>query len=460
MATNQYNTGGYGFNPLDPRAQFMTNDARVNAVSDPYLTKPLGASDADALRGGMQGSINNQGMGGLMQQGQPALPGSVSGGTGGFFGAQDASWLGGAGGPNAVGNTMNPMSANDAWKNYATNNQDLLQRDPNAFRIGQNQAYENAQRALQTSGGAGKPEFTVQGGNYRGPDFNTLLNQAKQQGQGALIDRLRQQYAGYGQNPTDSNNAFNTLGGAETFISSLANGAGQGATFGNDQRQQAQIDAMLANQLAYGGTSNSHMNQGFLDSLNQNQYQAPREDPFAGQNLNDASVQFQMKQYMQTHPDFVPVNTYKGEAPRLPGQINQDTGQMTTDQGSYNPWAGNKGFVQQMPWQNQQQQPQAYQPQQQTQQQSNPYLQPFQQTQQYQKAMNTNYASQNQPQAQSYWGNQGAFGNGTQNNNFQSPFQQNSGFGRNQFQTGGQQQGGGGLLGGGQYGKNKYGLLG
>lgn len=422
MATNQYNTGGYGYNPLDPGAQFMTSDARVNAVSDPYLAKPFGASDADALRGGIQGSIKGQGMGGLMQQGQPALPGSISGGTGGFLGAQDASWLGGAGGP------MNQASAANA----------------------QNQAMPM---------NAAKPEFTVQGGNYRGPDFNTLMSQAGQQGQGAFLDKLRQQYAGYGQNPTDSNNAFNSLGSAETFISSLANGAGQGATFGDNQRQQAQIDAMLANQLAYGGTSNSHMSQGFLDSLKQNQYQAPREDPFAGQNLNDASVQFQMKQYMQTHPDFVPVNTYKGEAPRLPGEINQDTGMRTMDGVSgQNPWATNKGFVQQMPWQGQQQQQAPYQAPQ-AQQQSNPYLQPFQQTQQYQKAMNTNYASPNQPQAQSYWGNQGAFGNGTQNNNFQSPFQQNSGFGRNQFQTGGQ-QGGGGLLGGSQYGKNKYGLLG
>jgi len=260
MATNQYNTGGYGYNPLDPGAQFMTPDLMTRPVADPTYNATVDPN--------YHSGINVQGGAGQVQT--PFFPNAnggvnVQGGAGQvqtpfFPGVQDASWLGGAGGP-------------------------------------MNQPAGTAQNQTAPTNGA-KPEFTVQGGNYRGPDFNTLLNQAGQQGQGALLDRLRQQYAGYGQNPTDSNNAFNTLGGAETFISSLANGAGQGSTFGNNQRQQAQIDAMLANQLAYGGTSNSHMNQGFLDSLNQNQYQAPRENPFAGQNLNDASVQFQMKQYM------------------------------------------------------------------------------------------------------------------------------------------------------------------
>jgi hypothetical protein len=117
-------------------------------------------------------------------------------------------------------------------------------------------------------------------------------------------------------------------------------------------------------------------------------------------------VQFHLQQYMQQHPDFVPVNTYKGEAPRLPGEINQDTGMRTMEGVSgQNPWITNRGFVQQMPWQNQQQQ--QYQPQQQ--QQANPYLQPVQQTGAYQSAMNQNWGGQvqnpyqNQPRQQSMY---------------------------------------------------------
>lgn len=281
--------------------------------------------------------------------------------------------------------------------------------------------------------------------------------------QNQFLQQLQQRYGNYGPNADQTRNQLGTLGGAETFITGLMNTNG---SLNDQQKQQFANDALTANQLAYGGTSNSHLSDASKQAMMQQPYQAPREDPFAGQNLNDASVQFQLQQYMQKNPGFVPMNTYKGEAPRLPGEINQDTGMRTMDGVSgQNPWITNKGFVQQMPWQNQPQQPQQQAPQ--AQQQQNPYLQPFQQTNAYSKAMNTNYASQNQPQAQSYWGGQGAFGNGTQNpysgtsnNNFQSPFQTNPGFGKNQFQMGGQQQNGG-LLGSNPYGgKNRYGLLG
>lgn len=112
----------------------------------------------------------------------------------------------------------------------------------------------------------------------------------------------------------------------------------------------------------FGNTMNSTQEQ-----LNfQNALRGITDDPFAGQNLSDASVQARAQQYMQTHPDYVPVNTYRGEAPRLPGDINQDTGLKTMKGVSnQNPWITNKGFVQQMPWQ-QPQQPQ------------NPYLAPQQ----------------------------------------------------------------------------------
>ena len=40
----------------------------------------------------------------------------------------------------------------------------------------------------------------------------------------------------------------------------------------------------------------------------------------------------------------------------------------------------------------------------------NPYVQPFQRTDAYNKVMNTDWASPNQPGAQDYWRNQGAWG--------------------------------------------------
>jgi|GEM_PF-1882162 len=85
---------------------------------------------------------------------------------------------------------------------------------------------------------------------------------------------------------------------------------------------------------------------------------------------------------------------------------------------------------------NQQQTAQAQQ-----QQAQNPYVQPFQRTDAYNKAMNTDWSSPNQPVAQDYWHNQGARGQqqanqqsqeghpnpysyGVQNSHLQNPFQQ------------------------------------
>lgn len=386
MANFSNTAGGYGYNPLDPGADLMSP-----AQDRPAMDPTWAAMNAAA----QPGNINNW---------NPLnIAGGVAGATTNFNpNGNSASFLGGAGGPNVAGNTSTPLSANQAMTNYANANKDLQMKDPNAFRIGQNQAYEAAQRANGGGSGASNEQYINSNATWiKNPDFNPL-------------QELR--------------------GGA---------------------MQAYQQDHSIADKMGYQDNGPAYQ----------------REDPFAGQNLNDASVQFHLKQYMQDHPDFVPINTYRGEAPRLPGQINQDTGQMTTEQGSYNPWAANRnGFVQQMPWQGQQQQQAPYQAPQ-AQQQQNPYLQPFQQTSAYNKAMNQNWGSQ--PQANNYMGgnqnqgmqqyqNQGSGQNpygGTSSNNFQSPFQQNQGFGRNQFQSQNQSQGG--LLGNNnQFGKNRYGLLG
>lgn len=307
MATNQYNTGGYGSNPLDPRADLMS-PAQDRPAMDPIWAAMNAAAQP--------GNINNW---------NPLnIAGGVAGATSNFNpGGTSANFLGGAGGPNVAGNAT-ATNANQAMLDYANANKDLQMKDPQAFRLGQNQAYEAAQRA-------------------RGGGTQTNSN-----------DQYIQSNATWIKNP-DYNPLAELRGGA---------------------LQAYQQDHSLADKMGY-------QDNGF-------NYQ--REDPFAGQNLNDASVQFHLKQYMQTHPDFVPINTYKGEAPRLPGQINQDTGMRVMDGVSgQNPWAGNTGFVQQMPWQNQPQQ-QQYQPQQQ--QQQNPYLQPFQQTSAYQNSMSQNWGGQ------------------------------------------------------------------
>lgn len=338
-------------------------------------------------------------------------------------------------------------------------------------------------------------------------DWRTMLAQAQQDPTGTL-KALQDKYAGRTYDQKAGLEQMATLGGSAGLISGMANGFGGGQGFGDGQKREAIIDSMLANELVNKGTSNSHMSPGFMaqnfsgsvqydpewlrqtrrmmdaaggvgnffgstaDSTQEQmdlQWQLGNaaENPFAGQNLSDESVKAQVREYQKTHPDYIPINTYRGEAPRLPGDINQDTGMPTMEGVSgQNPWATNRGFVQTDLLQGARQPQQTpYQAPQQNNQ--NPYLQPFQQTQQYQKAMNTNYASGNQPQAKSYWGSQGAFGNGTQsnsygstNNNFQSPFQFNQNFGKNQFQMQGQQQSGGLLGGSNPYGNKKYGLLG
>jgi hypothetical protein len=110
MATNQYNTGGYGFNPLDPRAQFMTNDLMTRPATDPqydgvFSNGYSGASTpAEVAAAGLRrDDVPNN-----------ALLGSVAGGipgATGFFGPQDASWLGGAGGPVKSGAITTPVAS-------------------------------------------------------------------------------------------------------------------------------------------------------------------------------------------------------------------------------------------------------------------------------------------------------------------------------------------------------------
>lgn len=273
------------------------------------------------------------------------------------------------------------------------------------------------------------------------------------------LKQLQDQYGGYGiGNAADRASHLSTLGGASTFISSLANQNIAG--FGDDQKRQALQQAEIAKQFGQG-IQNPTMSQDWKDAearrnptqydpnqlssvrrqmdlaggmnnffgntanstqeqLNlQNQLQGATEDPFAGQNMNDASVQFQMQQYMQKNPNYVPVNTYKGAAMGLPGSINQDTGMAYQENGTNeNPYSGNKGFLQtnMMGGGQPQINPQAQAPQQ------NRYLQPFQQTSAYQSAMSNNYGMPSQsyqPQQPSGFGQ-------SQPNNYMQPAQQSS----------------------------------
>lgn len=221
--------------------------------------------------------------------------------------------------------------------------------------------------------------------HFAGQDWETMLAQAKQDPT-ATLKGLQDKYAGYGQDRASALSHMSTMGGADTFIGSLANGAGAGASFGEDQKKQAVIDGMIANQLYAGGTSNSRMYDAFLDNFAQKQYDPAElrsmrmqmdaaggmdnffgntanstreqlnlqrqlrgavEDPFAGQNLEDGAVKAQVLEYQKRNPNYIPVNTYRGQAPGLPGSINQDTGRMYQENGTNeNPWIGNKGFLQ------------------------------------------------------------------------------------------------------------------
>lgn len=385
------NAGGYGYNPLNPRAQMMTEDLNTRPAMDP-----------------MYSGVLNNGYGGASTPAEVAaaglrrddVPGGIFGGVAGALpGAstnfqQSASFLGGAGGPNVAGNAqMQPAQ-------------------------------------MPTGGSPSNDQYINTGTSWiRNPDFNPL---AELRG-GAL------------QAYQKDNSIANKMGYQENGVGN----AGYDPALLRSTRQQMDMAGGVGG--FFGNTMNSTQEQLNL----QNALNGIAPDPFAGQNLNDASVQFQMRQYMANNPGYVPINTYKGEAPRLPGEINQDTGMRTMEGVSgQNPWITNKGFGQQMPWQGQQQQQAPYQAPQAQQAQN---LQPFQQTSAYQNAMSQNWSSPIQ-QPQNNFGNQNAqqqgqpsFGNpqnnfgggqsqgfGNLQNNFQSMYQnqqpqQQQSFGQNGF---------------------------
>ncbi|MFZ6643278.1 hypothetical protein ACO0LL_26390 [Undibacterium sp. TC4M20W] len=280
---------------------------------------------------------------------------------------------------------------------------------PSVTTTGNSQVVQPAQQTLSNGRPQSNEQYINSNGSWiKNPDFDPL---AEVRGNGGFM-------AAYAKD----NSIANKMGYAQNGVGN----AGYDPEFLRATRRQMDLAGGMDN--FFGNTMNSTQEQ-----LNfQNALRGITDDPFAGQNLSDASAQSRVQQYMQTHPDYVPVNTYRGEAPRLPGDINQDTG-LKTMQGvsNQNPWVTNKGFVQQMPWQRPQQSQSAYQ----SPQQSNPYpnLQPFQQTEAYNSAVNVNWASPNQS-VQSNWGQQNmpnpyGMGNNSQNtydrqNNFQNNFQQ------------------------------------
>ncbi|PXX41658.1 hypothetical protein [Undibacterium pigrum] len=274
---------------------------------------------------------------------------------------------------------------------------------------GNSQAVQPAQQSLSN----GKPQSNEQyinsnGSWIRNPDFDPL---AEVRGNGGFM-------AAYAKD--------NSIANKMAYAQNGVGNAGYDPEFLRATRRQMDLAGGMDN--FFGNTMNSTQEQ-----LNfQNALRGITDDPFAGQNLSDASVQARAQQYMQTHPDYVPVNTYRGEAPRLPGDINQDTGLKTMKGVSnQNPWITNKGFVQQMPWQQPQQLQNPYLAPQQSD--PHPYLQPFQRTDAYNKAVNVNWASANQSE-QGNWGQQSmqnpyGMGNTSQSmygnpNNFQNNFQQ------------------------------------
>lgn len=325
MAVNQ-NAGGYGLNPTDPRAEFMTGEWQTRPTMDPILQSMT-----------VEPGFNNGMYGGASTNAQVAAAGLRRDDVPtGLLGLNSASFLGGAGGPNMAGNA------------------------------------QVAKPAQQPTGATPSNDQYINTGTswIRNPDFNPLAElrggamQAYQQDH-SIADKMGYQENGVGN-------------------------AGYDPEFLRQTRRQLDMAGGMDN--FFGSTANATQEQLNL----QNALRGITADPFAGQNLNDASVQAHMREYAQANPGYVPVNTYRGEAPRLPGQYNQDTGQMTTEQGSANPYATNRGFVQPM----QQQQQPAYQQPQQAQQNANPYLQPFQQTNAYNQSVGQNWGGGTQPQNQ------------------------------------------------------------
>jgi len=202
-----------------------------------------------------------------------------------------------------------------------------------------------------------------------------------------FLRQLQAEYSGYGMgSEADKASHLSTLGGASTYLTSLANtNIGQ---FGDDQKRQALQKAEIARQLA-AGVQNPQMSQDWQDAearrnptqyaqqdlvamrqgmdaaggmgnffgttadstqeqLNlRNQLLGAVEDPFAGQNLEDGAVRAQVQEYQKRNPNYIPVNTYRGAAPGLADSINQDTGRAYQENGTNeNPWIGNKGFLQ------------------------------------------------------------------------------------------------------------------
>ena len=309
------------------------------------------------------------------------------------------------------------------------------------------------------------------------PVYNTTsMARSSSFDDGGAKDYLAQLKSKYGRYVMGDVNPFANLNSSAAFVSSLMNGAGAGANFSDAQKAEVRYDYMKACQEAgLHGMVNDQDTQ-WLKLAGQNGYGYTQDSVLDtanrkvfGGNANQADLD--VLNYFQQGPDawkkgagvFEGLADKYGASPQMRAWANemgytplQTSGAYSNDPyqdmqkrietyGSLNP--AQQSYLQQQlqglsSAQRQQMQQffpqqQGASPQQQTQQQ-NPYLQPFQQAPAYNQALNTNWASFNQPKASQYWGQNSAqqeainTPNGSQN----FPAKQSNG---NQFPVPGQQ---------------------
>ncbi|MFZ6780256.1 hypothetical protein ACO0LD_25770 [Undibacterium sp. Ji83W] len=309
------------------------------------------------------------------------------------------------------------------------------------------------------------------------PVYNTMsMDRSSSFDNGGANDYLSQLKNKYGRYVMGDVNPFLNLNSSAAFVSGLMNGAGAGANFSDAQKAEVRYDYLKASQEAGLQGKVNDQDAQWLKLAGQNGYGYTQDSVLDTANRkvfggNASQADVDVLNYFQQGPDawkkgsgvFEGLADKYGASPQMRAWANemgytplQTSGMYSNDPyqdmqkrietyGSLN--SAQQSYLQQQLQglsSTQRQQMQQFFPQQQgasqqqQTQQQNPYLQPFQQTPAYNQAVNTNWASTNQPAANQYWGQNSTQQEVANTSNGKQDFPSKQS-GWNQFQSSGQQ---------------------